>query len=397
MSNKLRERNIAVMKKILTNCEEAVKIAKRAAPFLNGKSVYGEDSPFLKESGFDFLKAKKKLEERLSEADASSAFQQVLRAGVQTIVNQSYQTTATTFEDWVKVVPSSKITELYAPLHGLSFPQEVGESEPYPEVGAAGLSIQLSNRKYGSMYPAALELVEDDQTGQFAQQAGMMGEYIKLLTEVLVYAKLQSPSGGSQYLNFRIPASETQPADQSGAYPWRPASTPFTGGGFNRPASYGALNQANIQTGIQSLMGQKNLLGVIMAVTPNRLICSPKYNFDTAVLANSAYYPSGAAAAGSTGGAFAINPLKGVFDISVVRYIVDQTGAVNPLANTWALVDSSKPWFVLQQREAAVVEQEAPNSGKSFEFDQVRFKVRARMNADFIDPRFAWLGNDGSV
>lgn len=394
--NKLRESNEKLIKKVLETTPEAKRIADAAKPFLGGKDAYGVDSPFLKEGGFNFARAYTKLKERMSEADASSSFQQVLRAGVQTAVNSAYSTTQTTFEDWVKVMPSSKKTELYAPLHGISFPQELGASEPYPEVGAAGLSIQLTNRKYGSMYPVELELLEDDQTGQFSQQAGKLGEYMKLLTEVLVYAKLASKAS-MQYLNFKIPASETKPADETAAYPWAPASAPLLGGGFNRPGTYVAFGQTGIQDGIQSLMGQKNLLGIIMQVNPNRVLISPRYNFDSAVLANSAYYPSGAAAAGATGGAFAINPLKGIYDTSVVRYMFNQNGAVDSQSKAWYLVDDSKPWFILQMREAAVVEQEAPNSGKSFELDQIRFKVRGRMNADFIDPRFAWQGNDGSV
>jgi len=390
------ERNKKVLEKILKEAPEPQKIANAAKRWIGNKDPFGAESPFLKEGGFNYHKAYTKLQERMSEADASSAFQQVLRAGVQTIVNQSYQTTATTFESWVKAVPSSKAQESYAPLHGLSFPQEIGPSEVYPEVGAQGLSIQLTNRKYGSMYPVELELLEDDQTGQFNQQAGLLGEYMKLLTEVLVYAKLASKAN-MQYLNFKIPASETKPANETAAYPWAPASAPLLGGGYNRPGTYLALSQSAIQDGIQNLMGQKNLLGIIMNVTPNRLLHSPKYNFDSAILANSAYYPSGAAAAGSTGGAFAVNPLKGVYDVSVVRYMFNSTGSVDPQSKAWYLVDDTKPFFVLQMREASTVIQEAPNSGKSFELDQIRFKVRGRMNADFIDPRFAWQGNDGSV
>jgi hypothetical protein len=44
-----------------------------------------------------------------------------------------------------------------------------------------------------------------------------------------------------------------------------------------------------------------------------------------------------------------------------------------------------------------MVEAEARNSGASFEYDVLRFKARMRGNADFIDSRFAWQGNNGSV
>jgi len=388
---KLIEANKKVLARVLKENDE-VKLINERFKKITGKDAFGAESPFMKESGFSFKKANQKLHSTLREADASSAFQQVLRAGVQNAVNSAYETVATTFEDWVTVIQSSKDTELYAPLHGIGFPRQVGPSEKYPQVGAAGLSIQLKNNKYGTMYSLERELLDDDQTGQFNRQAGLLGEYMKLLTEVLVYAKLASVSN-MQYLDYKIPPSETKPADEPGSYPW---STSLLGGGKNKPASYGAFNQANIQLGITALMGQKNLLGILMNVNANRLLISPKSTFDASVLANSAYYPTGATP-GSTGGAFSINPLKGIFDISVSRYMFDQTGAVNPNSSAWYLVDDSKPWFVVQMREAAVVEQEAPNAGNSFEMDEIRFKVRSRMNADFIDPRFAWQGSDGSV
>ena len=115
------------------------------------------------------------------------------------------------------------------------------------------------------------------------------------------------------------------------------------------------------------------------------------------MLINSTYYPSGAAAAGATGGAFAINPLHSIADITVSRFMFKSDGTVSGDSKAWYLLDDSKPWFVLQLREAVSVIQEAPNSGSDFALDEVRFKARSRMNADFIDPRFAYQGNDGSV
>jgi phage major head subunit gpT-like protein len=391
MPNKLLESNKKTIQRVLTNSKEIKKYRE------SFKRKFKFD-PFDKEKlpvdshGFSWSAVHEKISTKFREADTSSAFVQVLRAGVQNIVNSAYETVPTTFEEWVTVVQSSKSTEPYAPLHGLTFPGEVGAQEKYPELRADGLDIKLKNRKYGSIYAAEYELLEDDQTGQFNKQAGMMGEYMKLLTEVLVYGKLASVTG-MKYLNLKIRQSETKPSDEAN-YPW---STSLQGGGSNRPGTFGTFNQTNIQNAIIALMGQKNLLGQLMQVSPNRLLISPKFTFDASVLLNSAYYPSGAAAAGQTGGAFAQNPIKGIADLTVSRYMFDNTGTVNPQSKAWYMIDDSKPWFVLQLREAATVYQEAQNAGASFETDVTRFKVRGRMNADHIDPRFAWQGNDGSV
>jgi phage major head subunit gpT-like protein len=392
INKRLRESNAKVIKRALTEGVDVREYRKGFAKAHGFDPLDAKSLPVM-ESGFSWKKVADKFNVPLKEAEQSTGFVQVLRAGVLQIANSMYESVATSYEDWVTVVNSAKDTELYAPLHGVNFPREVAQGGLYPEVNVQGLDIKLQNRKYGTMFAITKELMEDDQTGQFQRQAALMGEYLKVLTEVLVYAKLASPSGGVDYINLHIPASETQPSSES-VYPW---STALQGGGATRPASFGAFNQANIQNGVIALMGQKNLLGLLMQVNPNRLIVAPSARFDAAILLHSGYYPSGAAAAGSTGGAFAINPIQGLADLTVSRYIPNSAGAVDPSSKRWFLIDDSKPWFVLQLREAISLVPEAANSGQSFERDIMRFKASMRGNADHIDPRFAWMGSDGSV
>ena len=387
----LKENNQKVMSKVLLESEEIKEFRGKM------KRQYGID-PLTEHDKFpvrnpDF--SWKKFNAKLAEADVSSSNPQFLRAGVQSITNSLYETTKTTHEEWATVVPSSKDTELYAPLHGVGFPRQVGPNELYPETGTLALSIQLQNKKFGYVYPISMELLNDDQTGQFQQQSGRMGEYMRLLQEVWCYGKLASESG-MQYQQLSVPVSETQPSEESN-YPYTSSAAPFVGGGFNRPTSYAALLQANIQAGIVALMQQKNKQGLVMNVAPSRLLISPQYRFDAAVLLNSGYYPSGAAAAGATGGAFAINPIQGILDLTVSRYLFNNSGVAAANSKAWFLLDDSKPWFVLQLREAVTVEMEPINTGESFNRDVHRFKTRSRFNADFIDPRFVWKGSDGSI
>ena len=388
----LRERNTAVLKKACRE-NEVVKTLRESIKRKFGIDVFDAKQFPILEGNFSWKKLQQKLE--LMESDSSTSFTQFLRAGIQNITMSMYESVDTSYEDWVTVVASSRDTELYAPNHGVSFPRQVGEQMPYPETTAAALDIKLKNYKYGLMYALTHELLEDDQTGSFARQSAMIGEYLKLLVEILCYGKLASVPG-MQYLDLQIPVSETKPSYEAN-YPWTSSAAPFRGGGFNKPVSYGALNQTNIQNGIIALMNQKNLQGIKMQVKPTRLLISPQTSFDAAVLIHSSYYPSGAAAAGSTGGAFAINPLKSILDITVSRYVADNTGSFDGSSKAWYIVDDTKPWFIHQVREAVAVVQENPQAGRSFELDVMRFKGRSRQNADFIDPRFAWQGNDGSV
>lgn len=336
----------------------------------------------------------------LREADSATSFTQVLRAGIQQLVNNSYETVPTTFETWTSTVNSQRDTELYAPLHGISFMREVGKQELYSESYAAGLDIKLINRKYGEIYAVERELLEDDQTGQFAKQSGLLGEYAKLCWETIAYAKLAGTfTGGvkANYAGLVIPPTETKPNNEAN-YPFAQQSAPFQGGGYNRPAAFTVLNQVGIQNGFIAMMNQRNLLGLLMSVDPKRLIVSPVNRFAAAILLNSSFYPSTpSSVAGTTGATYAINPIESIAALTISRFVFNNLGVIDGQSQAWYLADDSKPFFVMQIRESASVLQEAPNSGESFNRDIIRFRLTLRGNADYVDPRFVWQGNDGSV
>lgn len=360
-----------------------------------GFDMMNKDEFPVEKPGFSWRKVAIQMGTTIKEADASTGFVQVLRAGVNTIVNNSYKTVKTSYEDWVHVVASSKKEELYAPIQGIGFLSEVGEDEIYPESKAAGLDIKLTNRKYGHIYPVTKELLEDDQTGQFKQQAGLMGQYAKLALEAIVMIKLSGVAG--TYSTLKVPATETKPTEEA-VYPYTPATTPFVGGGFNRPATFAAFSQAGLIAGNIALKNQLNKLGLKMSVDAKRVVMGPTNEYDARIILNSAWYPSvPSAVAGTAGWTNSVNPVQGAANLTISRFIAKNDGTLNGDSKAWYLMDDSVPWFVLQIRESASVVQEAPNSGKSFEKDVVRFKLTLRANADHIDPRFVWQGNDGSV
>lgn len=376
-------------------------LRKNKVDFADGKKFP------VKERDFSWNKAAQKcghssVKAAFREADSGSNFPGVLRAGVQSIVNSMYLTVPTTYESWTSTVTSSKDTELYAPLQGISFLREVGKKEQYGESGAAGLDIKLVNRKYGTIFAVEKELLEDDQTGQFAKQASLLGEYAKLAMEVIVYAKLAGNFANGNFASYSqmtVPHTETKETFEVNGYPFASkAAGGLFGGGFNRPDAFGLLNQANIQTGFIGLMNQLNILGLKMSVDPDTIIIGPKFRFDLAVLLNSSFYPSvPSATPGATGANFGINPIESIAKAVISRFMFDNNGLVTGSSSAWYICDSKKPFFTVQLREAAAVEQETPTSGQSFDRDIVRFRVSTRGNADYIDPRFIWQGSDGSV
>lgn len=334
-------------------------------------------------------------EKAMREVNSTSANPQLLRAGVQTAVNNLYPSVPTTYEQWAHVIPSSKDTELYAPLNALSFLGELGEGEKYIESNVVGLDIKIRNKKLGQMLPVSLELIDDDQTGQFAQKVGEMADYAALAWEVYAYGKLASVSGGCSYGPLTVPASETKPSTESN-YPYTTSSSPFVGGGSNKPGTFTLPTVASIQSGYVALEQQLNLQGLKMNVKPDKIISGPFNRFTLATILNSNFYPAGAAAAGATGGSLAVNVLQGIADLVISRFMFNNSGSSANSA-AWYIADTSKPFFIVQVREAATVQQEDPSSGASFERDVLRWKLRLRGNADFIDPRFIYQGNDGSV
>src|ERR1700690_1290442 len=177
-----REENEKTLRECVKENESYVKLQESLKRKI-GLDITDEKSFPVLDKRFSWKKA----EEKLQEADAASSHPELLRAGVQTIINAAYETVETTFEDWAHVIQSSKDTELYAPLQGIQFPREVGRQETYPETPSAGLDIKLVNRKYGQIFSVEKELLEDDQTGQMQKQVSLIGEYLKLVLEVLVY------------------------------------------------------------------------------------------------------------------------------------------------------------------------------------------------------------------
>jgi hypothetical protein len=396
----LLERNMKETSKILKGCKEVKKI-REAFKKSFGIEMDDEKNFPINDSSFSFGKAFSKLTEakaNMTENEALSSWIGLTRAGIQQIVNTAYQANNnTSYEEFAHILASNKAVEQYYPIQGITFPNEVPHGGHYPEAAMDGVNTQLANKKFGEIFSFELELENYDQSGnQVINQAKLLGQYMKILWEVLCQGKLASVTAGCTYGGFKVPASETKPSSES---TW-PFSTSLVGGGRNRPDTYGILSDTNIKAGFNYLAGQKNILGLLMAVNPTCMLTTPFYRWDSAVLANSSYYASNviATTAGTTiGGPMSINPIQGIFKPVISPYMFDQTGVVNPVGKVWYLCDNSVPAFVLQVVEFASIIQENPAAGESFNRDVIRYKVRSQGNADFIEPRFFWRGDDGSV
>lgn len=326
-------------------------------------------------------------EAKMQEANAENTFAQLLRAGVNMIANNWYQLVETNHEMVGASTFSTKAVEPYAPMHRGAVPRRVPAGSPFPRTRVAGLDIQILNEKFGAISDFERELFDDDQTGQIAQRARDIGENMRILEDAWFFQRFIGSAGS--YAGDPIPASQTYSSV------WVTSASPFTGGGYNRPSSYGLFTPALVQAGDLALMNQLDLLGNKMLVNPNTLLVGTSNKFTARTLLNSEWYPTttsvkiggGAGADSTIGTSFARNVMDGMYNLVVSRFLPNVA---------WSLGEAGKG-IVFQRRDALEIIQENPMSGMAFSADVFAFRSRARWEPDWIDPRFWWLGNDGTV
>ena len=333
---------------------------------------------------------------KLKEAQPSSAFGQLLRAGIQTIANGAYQRTEVNWNKVIVETSSDKRQEFYAPLYGSALPTRTGPGEPYSESRVQGLDREVINYKYMGGESFQRELFDDDQTGQVRQRASKLGEAMKVLEEVYVAGRIHGTA--TTIAGVAIPASTYSTVNANGSTISTPFSTTlYSASAGNRPSSYGQLSVPALKTAYEALMNAVDPLNIKMLIDPKLLLVSTFDAMNAKTIANSAYYPgvpglsgqtASSAGSGFASGSFAENPMKGMFEVVINRYL--PRGA-------WYLLDKSPGAMVFQRRDPMEVVQEQPQSGQSFDMDVYRFRSRSRWETEWLDSRFWYEGNDGTA
>lgn len=297
--------------------------------------------------------------ESLREANVSSSLGQLMRYGVQTFMFDDYKDVNVVYPDIVQMVPSSNRQEWYAPLYGSEIPLDVAPGAGYEDSRLQGLDTVLVNKKVGRILSAQKELFDDDQTGQIGGRAGKLGKRMRYKEEFDVMTALRSAT-----YNTTI---------------------------GNAPAANAALSQPALEQADIALQGIRDPLGNRIGVDPSMLLVDPTNKFVAAKLLNSSLQPSvpgasgetaASAASGGTGWTGADNPLKGLYDLRVSRFLA---------AGDWMLMEP-KTSVPFQERAPLAVTQEDPNSGKSFENDIYRWKVSRRYAVTVLESRYIYAG-----
>jgi hypothetical protein len=328
---------------------------------------------------------------KIREANAEGGLSQLLRAGIQLSINKEYQAVETNFEEIVGYIPSNKAIELYAPLYRAGFMGDVEEGDEPPRLSAKGADIQIRNRKKAAIFEVTEETWEDDQTGQIQEQAQQIGENAKILKDSICFVRWLGKAGTDAGGNA-IAASQT--GAQAGESTW-PFNTAFSnGGGKNRLTSYAVFSFNNLIALRQLARQMKDPKGNKMLVAPDTLVGGSALTEAFEELLTSDFYAAtapikvgGTGAATDLGTNYARNILKGKYNPVNSIWLPD---------NAYGICQAGKG-FRLQQRKPLRVMQENPASGPAFTCSVFRFKIDERYEVDWTEPRFAILGNDGTV
>jgi len=340
----------------------------------------------------------------VGEASPASAFAALTRAGVQQDANMWYENAPREWTQYIKEVSSTRPFEIYPPLHRANLPQRTGAGEPYAQSYPKGLVVTIENFKYMGGESFEQELVEDDQSNQIQNRSQALGEAQATLEEVYVAARFMGFA--NTIAGVSIPASIWQGYNSSGTLITVPFSDDLYGDDYthhgNVPdgavlstgstlngSGFVQLTLPALKTGIQKLANATGLNGVKMAVVPDTLVVSTFDYVNADTFVHSEYYP--ATPSSTTGLA------QGVFSKNS-QWIRRLLPVGNAFFNNgaWALIQGKKG-IVFQRRTPMQIVQENPLSGKSFENDLTQFRSRSRWEVEWIDPRFAYLGNDGSA
>jgi hypothetical protein len=350
----------------------------------------------------------------LREANAETALGFLLRKGVQTIANDWYQVTNKEWPNYCLTASSTTIAEWYAPLYPSVIADRVQAGVQFPEGRIIGEDSHLVNQKFGLIEAIDQELISDDQSGQIKQRAQRLGQSMSITESVWAASRFVGTE--RTYANLTVPASSYSTTDINGTAVSTPFSTTLYGASAgNALQSYGTLNMGHLKQAYVQLLNAVDPLQNKIIVNPSCLLVSSQDAINGKLLLAEGGYPAivgqsdaalasnptiggTSATAGASQGAYtgfpggfgSNNPFSGLgIKLIVERYMTDWV---------WALGEAKKG-LVFQERDPMEVVQESPNTGSSFNFDQVRFRSRRRFECDWVGggSRFFVLGNDGSV
>lgn len=313
----------------------------------------------------------------LVETNAVSTFGYLLRGAIQEFANDIYKDVPVIYTNFITEIGSRRRSEVYGGLHRTPLPKHVDAGEKFQDTSFKGFERELVNQKFGHIETFERELFDDDQTGQVRSRASNIGEGFRIFEEIYVITRLFGAARTEEGVD--VPASTYD------------SGNVFTTTIGNRPTSFGRLSQSALEAAHIAMRKITDPLGRKFLVVPTVLITSPDDELEAVRILNSPLMAnvvtSGTTQGSATATAQRVNPLQGKY-----------TPYSSPFVRQYAwMIGDPKRGFVFQRRDPMEVTQENPSSGLGFAQEVYAFRARSRFEADWVEPRFAYLGNDGTV
>lgn len=288
-------------------------------------------------------------------------FPDLLREGVKFMAFSSYNEVPVSYPQWANVVSSNKQKEEYLKDVALGIAPVVPEGSPYPVAGVGvGDGVIIGNEKRGYIIEVTEEMMKFDQIGKVRQITENMARSLRMTEEVAALSVLTTQ--GNYTRN-----STTNDNDQ----------------GANVQDL--TFSPTALVTAFNTLATMKDRrTGVKIGVNPNTLIVAPKLRWAAEQLIKS---PEVMRVGGGTNeiyGTGTNNPFFGaVTKVIVSPYFGD--------GYQWALIESGRS-VQFQRVEPLQVLREQANetSGKYFEMDVLRYRIRSWFGVGMLDDRFAF-------
>jgi hypothetical protein len=322
---------------------------------------------------FKTLRATAERISELTEANVESSYGFLLRGAVNEFANEAYRDHETIYTNFVAMQESKRLTEVYGGLYRSSLPQQVDAGEEFQESNFKGFERELRNHKFGRVEKFERELFDDDMTGQVRRRASDMGEGYRTFEEIYVLNRLFGLARTDEGVD--VPASTYN------------SGSPFTTTIGNRPTSYVRLSQTAVEAAHVAIRKITDPVGRKFVVVPKVLVTSPDDELEAIrILGSPNMANANTDASTEPHTAMRVNPLRG-------KYTPFSSPFVKQYA--WGLGDPRKG-MVFQRRDPIEITQENPSSGDSFKKEVYAFRIRSRWESDWIEPRFFYVGNDGS-
>ncbi len=293
-------------------------------------------------------------------------FPVLLRDGIKSIMFDAYGRQPQTWQDICLRETSNKEQESYAELaHAGSLPR-VGEGTQYPKSRTSQLpQINIRNYKYGDIIPITEEMIKFDKTGLIRQLAADQGERAAQTIEEAVYDVLFTTG------NYTRTTTDNDIGNNTNA-------TVFSAAGFE--LAYSTLAQM-----------KDSRSGRYYNITPDTLIIGPRLQWAAQQLFKSQGIQwGGGATTNADYGAGNVNPMYGAVKRIIVSPQVTRAGG----AFMWVLLQAKKA-MVYQEVEPlqiAVQGLERIEDEGRFNYDEIRYRVRAWFGTGMLNDRFAYLG-----